>query len=116
DLIAPGSGQVIVEAITNDDIRNNRHGPPAAKPIAPARPAPMPVIQAAAPPTPDALNALQAQQFNETPSLSSAQTSMGNASQIYLQFGAFSVEQTATNLAQKLNGQIDQVETRPAQV
>lgn len=116
DLIAPGSGQVIVEAITNDDIRNNRHGAPAATPIAPARPTPKPVIQAAAPPTPDALDVLQAQQLNETPSLNSAQTSMGNASQIYLQFGAFSVEQTAASLAQKLNGQIDQVESRPAQV
>lgn len=118
DLINPGSGQVIVEAITNDDIRNNRHETPTATPIAPAPPPPKPIMQVVQTrqPTPDALEVLHAQQASEAHTPINTQTELGNASQIYLQFGAFSVEQTATNLAQKLNGQINHVESRSAQV
>lgn len=117
-LIGPGSGQVVVQAITNDDIRNNRGITPTAAPIAPAPPPPKPIMQIAQPlqPTPDALDVLQAQQPSEEPALASTQADMGNASHVYLQFGAFSVAQTASGLAQKLNGQINQVESRPAQV
>src|SRR3546814_7116986 len=39
-LIGPGSGQVVVEAITNQDIRNNMVAPPKSTPIPPAAPPP----------------------------------------------------------------------------
>src|SRR5690606_19414737 len=63
-LIGPGSGQVIVEAITNQDIRNNDFERPKPIPNAPP-PQPPPVLIAQAEPTastppatPDALAAL----------------------------------------------------------
>src|SRR3546814_13563292 len=37
-LIGPGSGQVVVEAITNQDIRNNMVAPPKSTSIPPAPP------------------------------------------------------------------------------
>lgn len=71
-LIGPGSGQVVVEAITNADIRNNTYGPtqrpapaPAPIPIPPAAPEPeRPLLIASATPapTPNALDALQHEQ------------------------------------------------------
>ncbi|SHH23882.1 septal ring lytic transglycosylase RlpA family protein [Pollutimonas bauzanensis] len=152
-LVGPGSGQVIVEAITNEDIRANRYGNPKAAPLEPAPAPETPPLQivrsaraasppAAAPATPDALEVLQDGAFDARPQLASAaaagsappgpvpqprswqaqasqeQVSREPASpgQIYLQFGAFSVVQTADGLAQKLNRQIAHVESRPAQV
>jgi rare lipoprotein A len=144
-LIGPGSGQVIVEAITNDDIRNGRAPSPKAKPI-PAAPLPdTPPLQTvrAAAPIPDALEVLEKEGLSERAQVASAD-SPASATQtqallhssasreaggtaagvpvsaasghIYLQFGAFSVEHTADGLAQKLNRQIAQVESRSAQV
>lgn len=99
-LIGPGSGQVIVEAITNDDILSGRYQhtafarttpQPAAPAQAPAPPAPASTATAAAPaPAPASIprqNALY------TP----------DAGGIYLQFGAFSSESNAHALAQRLN-------------
>ena len=126
-LIGPGSGQVIVEAITNEDIRNGRYEPPKATPVPPATPpAPAPGLTTRATPVapvvapavttsvpastvatnPDALAALPP----TTPQPES------QAQQIYLQFAAFSVEQSAEKLAQDINTQIEGVESRQAQV
>ena len=61
-LTGPGSGQVVVEAITNADIRNNNYGrarPAPIPPAAPQPPQPVLIARAAPPSTPDALAALQ---------------------------------------------------------
>lgn len=50
-LIGPGSDKVIVEAITNQEIRDGIE-PPRAKPIPPAMPAPPPTLMTDASPTP----------------------------------------------------------------
>src|SRR5690606_34359839 len=71
-LIGPGSGQVIVEAITNQDIRdgNFEQAPkPRPLPVAPpAPPAPTPVLITAKPvaPTPATPDALAALQHNDS--------------------------------------------------
>lgn len=142
-LIAPGSGQVIVEAITNQDIRNNNIEPPRATPIPPAVVPTQPMLTAqseatlAQISTPDALAALDhdagqllgedvqaadalsasADGVSLTDTIQSArveQTTPGG--QIYLQFGAFSAQHTADSVARKLNAQISRVEQRSAQV
>lgn len=146
DLIAPGSGTVLVEAITEDEIRSGRFDSNETL-IAQAdtRPAPAPapkpslVIKEERVPTPDALEALGQDELalelelDETPSWSSnasdqqlivrsdaaARTPRSSASgetRVYLQFGAFSARQNASALAQQLNRQIAQVEYRNAEV
>lgn len=133
-LIGPGSGQVVVEAITNQDIRNNTFTPPSTTPIPPAAPPPLPqeqplLITRSGPATPDALEALQHDaggmsgdeplplaSIEHAPADPPGQAVVAVAGQVYLQFGAFSVQHTAQDLAQKLNAQIGGVESRPAQV
>lgn len=143
-LIGPGSGQVIVEAITNQDIRDNNFEQPKPTPIPAAPPPqPQPVLTTQAdepqadtlPATPDALAALQ---HNEGRGLDATQPDTETAvepgtetsftpvatstlattpsGQIYLQFAAFSAEHTAESLAQTINTQIQGVENRPVQV
>ncbi|PLC48863.1 septal ring lytic transglycosylase RlpA family lipoprotein [Pollutimonas subterranea] len=147
-LIGPGSGQVIVEAITNDDIRNTRVASTPAAPRtvrvsesrpAETRPAPVKIAQMTQPlpdalevlrlsearPTeanPDALHALKTddQIGHITPAGTGTQAEVvqdqPSPGQIYLQFGAFSASHTANGLAQKINQQISQVESRPAKI
>lgn len=146
DLIAPGSGTVVVESITQEEIRSGSFGrgdielaeAPAPK-LAPAAPAPKSslVITEKLEPTPDALAALSEQdievELDDSPSWSSdasdqqlivqsspAATSKPQApsgqSRVYLQFGAFSARENAAALAQQLNRQIAQIEYRDAQV
>lgn len=116
-IIGPGSGQVIVEAITNDDIRNKRYSSPQIGPIGPAAPPEKPpvIIAQAAQPMPDALEVLQTQSSDTESGLTSTRPAAGSTA-IYLQFGAFSAQPAAAGLAQKLNGQISEVESRPAKV
>lgn len=103
-LVGPGSGQVIVEAITNADIRRGLTGAPKATPIPAAEP-PMPkstlTVQSA---TPDALAVLETIRVGTDGSANAA------ATQVYLQFGAFSSRQTANQLAEKLNDRVSQTE------
>ncbi len=158
-LIGPGSGQVIVEAITNDDIRtaNAKARPTQAGPIqvAPRQNEPRLVTEAPKPPPlkiaqktqpmpdalaaldtgksasgearpsearPDALKALQPENsighIPPSPADSAANVVHNESApgQIYLQFGAFSASHTADGLVQRLNQQIGDVESRPAQV
>lgn len=173
-LIGPGSGQVIVEAITNDDIRaaNAKAQPGEARPIEarpiqvaprqtePGRTEPRLVTEAPKPaplktaqktqPMPDALAALQTGKSGSgearpgearpgearpdalkalqpedsighippSPADSAASVVHNESApgQIYLQFGAFSASRTADGLVQRLNQQIGDVESRPAQV
>ncbi|HWL27831.1 MAG TPA: septal ring lytic transglycosylase RlpA family protein [Burkholderiaceae bacterium] len=169
-LIGPGSGQVIVEAITNADIRRGLAGTPKAAPIPAAQPPEPKSTLTAQATTPDALAALETIRIGPEPMHGSAaandasrvdtpatdntgaSTSRGasadvarskvpipgvdmqlvdapeadtstsdpsagaGATQVYLQFGAFSSSQTAHQLAQKLNGQIGQTENLQAVV
>ncbi|HWK71787.1 MAG TPA: septal ring lytic transglycosylase RlpA family protein [Burkholderiaceae bacterium] len=132
-LIGPGSGQVVVEAITNQDIRNNTVAPPKTMPIPPAAPPPpvqeQPLLIARnGPATPDALDALQHDDgglsgneplpvaAGQSPGDPLGQAVATVAGGLYLQFGAFSAMHTAQDLAQKLNDQIGAMESRSAQV
>jgi len=100
-LIRDGSGKVIVQAITNDDIRKGDYefagktAPDGHAPSSKPEPVPAPVQTAYAP--------------QDEPTASSAE-------QIYLQFGAFSARQNAQHLASELNQQIGHIESRPAQI
>lgn len=134
-LVGPGSGQVIVEAITNADIRRGLTGAPKATPIPAAEP-PEPkstlTVQSA---TPDALavletirvgpeapggggsdsgnDALASREADTSPNAVPRQietSANAAATQVYLQFGAFSSRQTANQLAEKLNDQVGQTE------
>ncbi len=89
-LIGPGSGQVIVEAITNADIRQ-----------AAARQADD------APPGEDPLASLIAQ---------SATAAQGPEEQYFLQFGAFTTQTNALDLAASLNRRIQGMGVPPARV
>jgi rare lipoprotein A len=104
-LIGPGSGQVIVEAITNEDIRTNawRRGAPAPSL---AQAAPVTATVASVPAVPDALAALQ---HADPP----AET---GGSVVYLQFGAFSAQASAQALAARINAQLGQAVTDIATV
>lgn len=125
-LIGPGSGQVIVEAITNADIRNNayqRQGQPTPKaaPIPDARPpATAPLL--AAQTKPDALAAFILD--IGTPDLQSltpaaptaADPAPTGAQLIFLQYGAFSAPENANRLVSSLNQKISHIEHRRAEV
>jgi rare lipoprotein A len=157
-IIGPGSGEVIVDAITNKDIAQGqthlddialatggRVQPTAAAPVAvataesrPVTTEPAPVARAqpgfdsrsepasASEPTPNVMLALQgssaAQTQEETEPAPRAQdadmapTRDPASNQIYLQFGAFSGPENARHMASKLNEQLGQIESRPAQV
>lgn len=80
-LVGPGSAQVIVEAITNDDIRSGRYGGGTATATATAAPI-VPVVAA--------------------PAVSPRQDAV-HMPEIYLQFGAFSSEANAQALAGHIN-------------
>lgn len=100
-LIGPGSGRVTVQAITNADIRAGRYpGAPlmaSASPVAePAQPQARPV---SAPPPSRPL---------PTPTSAVPAAASPAAGGIYLQFGAFSSEDNAQALAQRVNAQMDQ--------
>jgi rare lipoprotein A len=134
-ILGPGSAQVTVQAITNDDIRNNdvqiaKAGTEAA-PIASS-------VRPASPATPEALTPLQntpadkpagdatlltsssfrtrAQSTGSTDPARATRVIDSGASGVYLQFGAFSGEDNAARLAQTLNQRIGQVEARQASV
>lgn len=144
DLIQPGSGQVIVEAITNDDIRSNAYQhpdqpTPQAMPIPDARPpaaAPTLTVRASSSsiqtqsnprrssaaqdhdesaPKPDALDALYLS--TGKPGLQQRSTADTNsATLIFLQYGAFSAHENASGLMTDLNRKIGAVEHRRAEI
>lgn len=101
-LIGPGSGEVIVEAITNDDIRSGRVPRTATAPSVPATTVAMPTpdIQPSAPlttPTP------APQRDTQAPTQTALFTPASGG--IFLQFGAFSSSPNAQALAQRINQQ-----------
>ncbi|HLR13011.1 MAG TPA: septal ring lytic transglycosylase RlpA family protein [Burkholderiaceae bacterium] len=132
DLIGPGSGKVMVEAITNDAIKNNAWQPdaapaPKARPIPPAPPAPAPTLITKAgptsPPSPpsadsseptDALQALQLPVALAKSDIPAARPL--DSSGVFLQYGAFSDHSNANKLAQRLNQDINHIESRTAEI
>ncbi len=146
DLIAPGSGTVMVESITQEEIRSGSftrgetqvaEAPAPKQAPAPAAPKSTLTITEKLEPTPDALAALAegelTVELDDSPSWSSDANDQqlivpsssttaskpqapSGQSRVYLQFGAFSARENAAALAQQLNRQIAQVEYRNAQV
>ncbi len=112
-LIGPGSGQVIVEAITNDDILSGRYArtatargsqPPAGMAHAAAPAAPRATASTPLPAAPRT-TALATEQAAAPAGAATRQTALytQSAGGIYLQFGAFSSEANARALAQRVN-------------
>lgn len=121
-LIGPGSGKVIVEAITQTDISRGTWKTPNQAPtaVAAAQPQPQftPVTETQAlvdteptlsPLIPDALAAIELSEPGN------AQPDPVNNG-IYLQFGAFGSAENAQALAQKLNTQIQGLDSRSVHV
>lgn len=104
-LVGPGSGRVIVQAITNADIRAGRY--PSA-PLMASTVTPAPVAEPVQPrPTPVSLPPPpmdSAPPVNPRPHRAANDT---GASGIYLQFGAFASADNAHALAQRVNAQMD---------
>ncbi len=100
-LVGPGSGRVVVQAITNADIRAGRDGSAplmasAATPVSVTEPAqPMPAPVSLPPPA-----------LASAPPPARAGNDPAGAG-IYLQFGAFSSPDNAHALAQRVNAQMD---------
>lgn len=135
DLIGPGSGEVIVEAITNDAIRNkawqsDSAPAPKATPIPPAKPQPAPTLvtkadsaptnssppsQQSASASPDALAALQLPVSIDA-TAASAPTHLSATNGVFLQYGAFSDATNADQLAERLNRNIRDIEHRRAEI
>ncbi len=141
-IIGPGSGQVIVQAITNTDIargvgvRMAKAPAPAGEQMASASytaqtvavPSSQPTTTrsiapeqraAAASSTPDALSAISeppAAATGNSPAAPQPASAPALASGVYLQFGAFSTPENARSLAQKLNQKIALPDTPPVHV
>lgn len=116
DIIGPGSGPVIVEAITNQQIAAQNYAPPKNNPTPKIEAAPIiaqkiesqptPTQQKIEPTeteTPDALNVIGMQATNTT-------------KQLFLQYGAFSQSQNAYALADSINETIRGLEDKQAKV
>lgn len=101
-LIGPGSGAVIVEAITNDDIRNGRVPRTAAAPGVQTMAVALPISDAQ-PATPMASQP-PAPREDPPPRVQTALFTPGSGG-IFLQFGAFSSSYNAQTLAQRINQQ-----------
>ncbi|WP_353174539.1 septal ring lytic transglycosylase RlpA family protein [Paracandidimonas soli] len=111
-LIGPGSGTVVVEAITHEQIRAGLFGGPtqvaAAQATATEAATPMPIsLSEITAPT-------QAQQAAAPTMQQTAATSppTGGASRIFLQFGAFGAPENAHGLANRLTQQISATESQ----
>lgn len=114
DIIGPGSGPVIVEAITNQQIAAQNYAP--AKSTTKPEPQPAPQIAKKTQPsptqddsdtalaqTPDALHVIGVQPSRST-------------KQLFLQYGAFSQSQNAHALAENINKTIQGLEDKQAKV
>lgn len=135
-LIEPGSGTVIIEAITNEDIRSGRYQSNHADVVAHANPS----LDTAVSEVPDALELLAKAQLEnsmddtamwssdagsqrivpeEAPATQFGTVNTASSSglpRIYLQFGAFSAQQNATALAEQINNKTRAVEYRNAYI
>jgi rare lipoprotein A len=101
-LIGPGSGAVIVEAITHEDIRTGAYAQGSPTPVTTQSPATLHPVQ-------------DGYQSASTGKLTTISENSG-VPQVYLQFGAFSAQQSANSLVDHLNQKISSVEFREAHV
>lgn len=123
-LVRPGSGRVIVEAITHDDIRAGRFGGPTTTKYAQAQKAVSERV------VPDALAAMEldTEKVVTKENRLDTETNMVNLNAssstpppvaptgFYLQFGAFSNAENAQALAEKINAELASIEYKNAQV
>lgn len=143
DLIDPGSGPVIVEAITNEDIRTKAYhrsdqpapkaipipdaAPPAARPTLTAQAdtsagsAPALHMAAYSPGEPPnnsggPINAAPPQHPSSSAQAPENNTSGLNAPLVFLQYGAFSAHDNAHKLVASLNQEIAHIDHRRAEV
>ncbi|CAB3886607.1 MAG: septal ring lytic transglycosylase RlpA family protein [Achromobacter pulmonis] len=110
-IIGPGSGQVVVESITQDDIRRlASQGAPAPAPASATGSTPVATPVAAVPvaPAPQPL----AQQPAPTPGAAPVR----QPGSVYLQVGAFSQPANAQSLVSRINSQLGMVGAPPAAV
>jgi len=125
-IIGPGSGQVIVEAITNKDIalaqaEGRSFSQPVLASSTPRRqPSNPTATEPSSPASADALSVLPASDPSPTalppPPPPQEAPAMPGSGSIYLQYGAFSGESAAQSLAQRLNQQIGLAANGPAKV
>lgn len=106
-LIGPGSGTVIVEAITHDDIRTGTYLADTNQPdeleafIKEAEPRRLTTVDSRqTPPPPNTLSPIAGDVIPH----------------IYLQFGAFKNAESATRLAEHINSEIGSLDTRDAHI
>ncbi len=103
-LIGPGSGAVIVEAITHDEIRSGSYAQASPTPVTVQSPATLQPVD----------NGVQPGSTGGT--LTTISNSSSGIPQVYLQFGAFAAQQSASSLVEHLNQKISSVEFREAHV
>ncbi len=106
DLIGPGSGPVIVEAITNDDIRAQTESSKVATTATQQTALYKPQEESVS--TNDAINQIANQQQTNT--------SESKEGSVFLQYGAFSAPENASKLASEINQNISGVESKRANV
>ncbi|WP_298051564.1 septal ring lytic transglycosylase RlpA family protein [uncultured Paenalcaligenes sp.] len=110
-LIGPGSGTVIVEAITHDDIRNGRYLTDSNQKNTTGSVEAIPVENAPEP----RLTTVDSRQTIPPPIPLSPIAGNG-LPRIYLQFGAFRNAQSATELANHINQEVGQLDYHDAHI
>ncbi len=118
-LIGPGSGQVVVQAITNNDIRAGNY-PQAGSLLASATPStsarPSPAASDAVVPKLVASTTLHDHAAASSPDgPARSQALDGSRHKVYLQYGAFASADNANSLASRINDQIQGI-SKPAVV
>ncbi|WP_116522257.1 septal ring lytic transglycosylase RlpA family protein [Achromobacter insuavis] len=114
-IIGPGSGQVVVESIQQDEIRRWASQGPAPEPASATGSTPVATPVAAAP------VALEPQPLAQQPapapgSAPVRQPAAGGIGKVYLQVGAFSQPANAQSLVSRINTQLGAAGTPPAAV
>lgn len=104
-LIAPGSGAVVVEAITHEDIRNGRYESAQSDAAAPTE-------TVALSPTPEP----KLTSVNGHQPATLAPITGGGLPRIYLQFGAFRNAESATELAKHINQEVGALDPHDAHI
>ena len=99
-LIAPGSGAVVVEAITHEDIRTGRYESDSSSTATVVAPSPEPK-----------LNQVNGQQLATL-----APITGGGIPRVYLQFGAFRNAESATELAKHINKEVGELDPHDAHI
>lgn len=121
DLIAPGSGEVIVEAITQQEIAQGTYAQPQKLASAQTQPSSKPVVSSTSNTKPNkSAQPLPSESLNEVPdallALANTQQNKQKQPAVFLQFGAFSAADNAEKFAQRLNQYVSELEGRRVKV